>query len=573
MLSFLTLLSLACSLTHALYIPNLGPSLGESQKADTKSSSSGVEATAVSLNFGITRRDHTASDFWPKMVEGIEKRHFKRDKEVTITNYQDVIYHIDVNVGKSKCTVSLDTGSSDLWVWGQSGSGEGGHYDSSLGKKLDQKFEISYLDLTSSNGDYYTDSFSFDGEKLLKDFQFGVVSQSNDNGYGILGIADRNQEASLKSGGSEYDNLPWALKKQGVIKLASYSLWINSGGDKSEGTILFGGKDSSKYKGDLTTYPVDKSANGLAITLDNMKIDGKSINVGAPVLLDSGTTGGILPKKVMNHFDEIFKPNKVTPSNGLVERYVDCKQPTDKFIEFDFGKNKIRASYQDVIMEFEENKCMLGFTDYQDRYILGDAFLRNAYVYYDLDNQEISLAQSQNSGGGHSPPSNDTSSGGSSPTSSGNGPTSLPQTATSSGNGPTSSGNASTSLPQIATSGGNGGVSNAPTATSPGNSNPTGAAPSDWTYPGANPTSGGSFPAPTGGNAPGNSDQGNSGPGNSNPGNGDLPDFGGDFGGDFGLGGYASAGANAQAKDGEHHIADTHALVTKVANHAKVGVV
>lgn len=554
MLSFLTLLSLACSLSHALYIPNQGGS----QKADTKSSSSGVEATAVSLNFGITRRDHTASDFWPKMVEGIEKRHFKRDKEVTITNYQDVIYHIDVNVGKSKCTVSLDTGSSDLWVWGQSGSGEGGHYDSSLGKNTGQKFEISYLDLTSSNGDYYTDSFGFNGENILKDFQFGVVSQSNDNGYGILGIADRNQEASLNSGGSEYDNLPWALKKQGVIKLASYSLWINSGGDKSEGTILFGGKDSSKYQGDLTTYPVDKSANGLAITLDNMSIDGKSINVGAPVLLDSGTTGGILPKEVMNHFDEIFKPNKVTPSNGLVERYVDCEQPTDKFIEFDFGKNKIKASYQDVIMKFEEGKCMLGFTDYQDRYILGDAFLRNAYVYYDLDNQEISLAQSQNSGGGHSP-SNSTSSGGSSPT--------------SGGNGPTSGGNAPTSLPQTATSGGNGGASNAPTATSPGNSNPTGAAPSDWTYPGANPTSGGSFPAPTGGNAPGNSDPGNSGPGNSDPSNGDLPDFGGDLGGDFGLGGYASAGANAQAKDGEHHIADTHALIHKATNHAKVGVV
>ncbi|PSK39397.1 hypothetical protein C7M61_002008 [Candidozyma pseudohaemuli] len=565
MLSFLTLLSLACSLTHALYIPNKG----ESQKADTKSSSSGVEATAVSLNFDITRRDHASSDFWPKMVEGIEKRHFKRDKEVTITNYQDVIYHIDVNVGNSKCTVSLDTGSSDLWVWGQSGSGEGGHYDSSLGKNTGQKFEISYLDQTSSNGDYYTDSFGFNGENLLKDFQFGVVSLSNDNGYGILGIADKNQEASLNSGGSEYDNLPWALKKQGVIELASYSLWINSGGDQSQGTILFGGKDSSKYQGDLTTYPVDKSANGLAITLNNMNIDGKSINVGAPVLLDSGTTGGILPTEVMNHFDEIFKPNKVTPSNGLVERYVDCQQPTDKFIEFDFGKNKIRASYQDVIMKFEENKCMLGFTDYQDRYILGDAFLRNAYVYYDLDNQEISLAQSQNSGGGHSPPSNNTSSGGSSPT--------------SGGNAPTSGGNAPTSLPQTATSGGNGGASNAPTATSPGNSNPTDAAPSDWTYPGANPTSGGSFPAPTGGNAPGNSDPGNSGPGNSdpnnsgpgnsNPGNGDMPDFGGDFGGDFGLGGYASAGAHAHAQDGKHHIADTHAPVHKGTNHAKVGVV
>lgn len=545
MLSLLTLLSLACTLTQALYIPNLG----SSNKADTKSgakSDKSVEATAVSLNFDVTRRDHGSTNFWPKMVEGVEKRHFKRDKEVTITNYQDVIYHIDVNLGNSKCTVSLDTGSLDLWVWGSSASGEGGNYDTSLGKNIGEKFEISYLDLTSSSGDYYTDLFGFGGDNLIKDFQFGVVSQSNDNGYGILGIADRNQEASVNNGGKEYDNLPWALKKAGVIELASYSLWLNSGGDKSTGTILFGGKDSSKYSGDLTSYPVEKSANGLAITLNSMSVDGKSLDVGQPVLLDSGTTGGILPKDVMDYMDKIFKPNKVTPSNGLVERYVDCKQPTDKFIEFDFGKNKIKASYQDVIMQFGDGKCMLGFTDYQDRYILGDAFLRNAYVHYDLDKLEISLAQANNDGSSN-PPSNSTSSGGSAPTSAGN----------------SSAGIAPTSLPNSSVPTGTPTAPGSETAPSTGGSPPTDAAPSDWTYPGANPTSGGSFPAPTGGNAPGLGDNGD----------GDLPDLGDGF--NIGsiatvavqAGKGAKAGAQAGAHAGGH--ADTHALV----NHAKVHVV
>ena len=566
MLSFLTLLTLACSLAHGLYIPNNGSSGSKNAGSAKNSGSDSVEATAVSLTFDVTKRDRAAGDFWPKMVEGVEKRHFKRDKEVSLTNWQDVIYHIDVNVGNSKCTVSLDTGSLDLWVWGSDGKGEGGHYDPSGGKNTGQKFEISYLDSTSSSGDYYTDSFGFNGENLLKDFQFGVVSLSNDNGYGILGIADRNQEASTSNGGSEYDNLPWALKKAGVIKLASYSLWLNGGG-LNQGTILFGGKDDSKYKGELTTYPIDKGGSGLAITLGSMSIDGKSFDVGKPVLLDSGTTGGILPTEIMDYFDQIFKPNKVTPSNGLVERYIDCDQPTDKFIEFDFGKNKIKASYKDVTMKFEEGKCMLGFTDYQDRYILGDAFLRNAYVYYDLDAQEISLAQSQNSGGsggddsGSDPsPSNSTSSntGGSAPTS---------------GAVPLPSGNTGGSSPTKT----NGGSPSSKTTA--GGAPGTDAAPTDWTYPGANPSQGGSFPAPTGGNTGGNGGN-NGGNGGNSGGNGGSGgnDLGGDdfnfedfdfdeFTGESGSV-QAEAHANSHAEASKpFHIADTHALFD---THAKV---
>lgn len=536
MLSLLTLLSIACTFVHGLYIPD-NQGHGASKQSDASNKDSGVEATAVSLNFAVTKRHREASDFWPRMVEGIEKRHFKRDKEVALTNYQDVIYHIDVNVGNSKCTVSLDTGSSDLWVWGSQGKGEGGQYDTSSGKNTGQKFEISYLDSTAASGNYYTDSFGFDGETLLKDFQFGVVTDSNDDSFGILGIGNKDQEASTKNGGSTYDNLPFALKSAGVIKSAAYSLWLNGGG-QNKGTILFGGKDESMYSGDLVTYPVDSSTSGLAIQMSSMSIDGKSFNVGAPVLLDSGTTGGILPKEIMDYFDEIFHPNKVTPSNGLVERYVDCKQPTDKFIEFDFGKNKIRASYQDVVMKFAENKCMLGFTDYQDRYILGDAFLRNAYVYYDLDKQEISLAQSKNSGSSNDP----------APSPGSNSTSSIQSAAPTSLTSPTANGT-STAPPT-------GSFNGASTATEP--------APSEWEYPGANPTSGQAFPAPTGGESPDNG----------------FPsidwqnlDFHAESMFTAQTGSVAQAVATAFAggnKAAAHHVADTHALVD---THAKVHVV
>lgn len=385
------LLLLSYAVVNGMYIPRGLDNIKDKYNFNAESES----LDGFLLNFAVTKKERAASEYWPQMVEGVEKRHSKREITLPLTNYQDVIYHADIQVGNSKCTVALDTGSSDLWVWGPGEGGQGGSYDTSTGKNTGEAFEISYLDNTASAGEYYTDSFGFGGSKLLDDFRFGVVSRSNDDSFGVLGIADRNQEVLANTAGKTYDNLPWALKKAGVIKSASYSLWLNGGG-KNDGTILFGAKDDSKYDGDLVSYPIDKSANALAVNLQSVDLNGKSFNINKPVILDSGTTGGILPSEVMAHFDEIFKPTMNTPRSGLVERYVDCNQPDDKYVEFNFGKNKIRASYKDITMSFGQGRCMLGFTEHEDRYILGDAFLRNAYVYYDLDNQEISLAQAKN---------------------------------------------------------------------------------------------------------------------------------------------------------------------------------
>lgn len=388
MLPFFALLTLACTLANALYLPNVD---GESSKIKSSSKSS-TKAKGLALSFDVSKREHHASEYWPNIISGVEKRHVsKRDTSASLTNYQDVIYHVDLTLGGTqKVTVSLDTGSSDLWVWGTQQQGyEGGSYSPRTGNDTGEMFQILYLDQSGSSGRYFTDAIGFGAlAELVEDFQFAVVNVSNSGGFGVLGIADKNQEASK----SPYDNLPWALKKQGVIQNAAYSLFL----EDKKGKVIFDGKDESKYTGELQSYPV-ASDTGLSIELQKMELGNETLTINAPVLLDSGTTAGILPADAMKTLDRIFKPKIVTPTNGISERYVDCNQPNDKYISFDFGKNKIKASYADVTLKFSDGSCMLGFTSYGNNYILGDAFLRNAYVYYDLDHKQISIAQAKKS--------------------------------------------------------------------------------------------------------------------------------------------------------------------------------
>ncbi|GEQ68396.1 hypothetical protein JCM33374_g2064 [Metschnikowia sp. JCM 33374] len=233
-------------------------------------------------------------------------------------------------------------------------------------------------------GEYYLDTLQFDtAEPVLSNFQFAQASTSSP---GILGVADKNQEASQ----STYNNLPWALQSAGITSKASYSLFL--GPDGGSGSIIFGGIDTEKYTGTLAPYNIDSSANGLAVDIQTVNFGGKTISVNAAALLDSGTSLGLLTKELIQELDVLFSTTVV--SQGSIQyRQTSCNQPTDQFLEFNFGSNTISLSYADAIVKQDDGTCLLGFGYDNNIVILGDVFLRKAYVYYDLTDQTISLAQ------------------------------------------------------------------------------------------------------------------------------------------------------------------------------------
>lgn len=366
MIQFLSLLSLAIALVQGIALPELAARDGPAP---------------VKLDFTVSKNvgNSTAKEFWSRF--GNTK--LKRDGyPETITDYKDLSYQIDVYLGSNnqKNTVVIDTGSSDLWV---SANGYNPN-NSQTASDTGNAFSIGYLDGSGFEGEFFTDTLQFaSGNPVINNFQF---AQAETNSPGILGIADKNQESSQIS----YDNLPYALKFAGITSKASYSLYL--GPDLGQGSLIFGGIDTEKYTGNLEKYSIDLRTNGLAVDVKSATFNGKEIAINGPILLDSGTSLGLLNQELILELDKIFDTTVIN-SGGIEYRKTSCSQPSDKSLDFNFGANTISIPYSDAIVKQDDGTCLLGFGYYQNNQIFGDVFLRKAYVYYDLSDQTISLAQ------------------------------------------------------------------------------------------------------------------------------------------------------------------------------------
>ncbi|KEF63708.1 uncharacterized protein A1O9_01686 [Exophiala aquamarina CBS 119918] len=335
------------------------------------------------------------------------------------------LYYAKISLGtpKQSFRVQLDTGSSDLWVneanstYCESSEDvcEGGTYDrtsSSTYNFVNADFDVTYEDGSAASGIYATDTLYF-GDVSLDSFQFGI-GQTSTADNNVLGIGYMANEGEDRTIGSTYANLPQALVDVGKISTSAYSLWLNDL-DANTGEILFGGVDQDKYLGELTTLPVLKSDGGyreLAVALTGISVYGanlsssSSLPIGA--VLDSGTTLSYLPDSLV---EEIYSQMDATYSSSAGYAYVTCNGGTsgsNDTVDFTFSGKTIKVPFDELILgaatssdgqplSFEngEEACILGIAPLgsSSTSILGDTFLRSAYVVYDLTNNEISLAQ------------------------------------------------------------------------------------------------------------------------------------------------------------------------------------
>lgn len=342
--------------------------------------------------------------------------------EQTLDNEQS-LYYANVTLGtpQQALRLHLDTGSSDLWVniasssfcSSRSNPCQGGTYDSSASSTyefVNDVFNISYVDGTSANGDYATDTLTFGGITLT-DFQFGIgeVSSSQE---GVLGIGYTNAEVQVNRAGLEpYPNLPQALADGGHINSNAYSLWLNDL-DASEGEILFGGVNTAKYEGSLASMPVIQSFGGynqLLVALTGLANSGTSLSssssLPAAVLLDSGATLTYLPNDIVS---EIYSQIQAVYQQDVGAAYASCSlADSSASLDFTFSGKTISVPFdelflpagtnnfgQPITFQNGEEACLFGIAPAQGGTpVLGDTFLRSAYVVYDLANNEISLAQ------------------------------------------------------------------------------------------------------------------------------------------------------------------------------------
>lgn len=341
-------------------------------------------------------------------------------------------YYAQVAVGTPPQTVDLivDTGSSDVWLLdsdanlcrSRSMQSYYGYclstYDPSKSSTYSivsqDDFSIRYVDGSGAEGNYIRDDFSIGGADIDA-LQMGLAENSTVNS-GLLGIGFAANVASE----TPYPNIMSLFQDQDLIAIQAYSLYLDDLFAET-GTILFGGLDTQKFIGELQTVAIQPDRYGnyssFTVALSSFSTtanNGTSTNytrTAIPVILDSGTTLTYFPASIANRIFDAFGAVDDTSGTGLV--FVDCNYlDSNNFtFNFQFGGNDgpvIRVPIDEMVLDNIggyvelgldlpslpfDNACSFGIQPSSDYYLLGDTFLRSAYIVYDLTNKQIGLAQ------------------------------------------------------------------------------------------------------------------------------------------------------------------------------------
>ena len=334
------------------------------------------------------------------------------------------VKQIQVGIGTppQSVVVLVDTGSSELWVNPDCTTTRTqleAQQCAQFGKYNPRKSTtppigpfggevINYGDptdeatLTSVEITYYSDNLSV-GNANITNQTFGVVTQSEDQGQGILGLAP-----DLRGGfdtEEPYSLVLNTMAKQGVISSRAFSLDLRHA-DAETGAIIYGGLDRNKFIGTLESRPIVRGEQGefrLSIELDTLglTLDGEPQNYGLTdsdknVLLDSGTTITRLHPGVAVPILNVLGAQ----DDGEGYFFVPCSlRDMSGSVDFGFGSKTVRVPFKDFILNVGDDQiCYVGVVMTSSQQILGDSVLRAGYFVFDWDNEAVHVAQAANWG-------------------------------------------------------------------------------------------------------------------------------------------------------------------------------
>jgi hypothetical protein len=141
---------------------------------------------------------------------------------------------------------------------------------------------------------------------------------------------------------------------------------------------------------DVKLFSLDVTLNGVVLYTST-----SGTSLPWPVILDSGTTFTYLPPQILDAI-VIVLSGSLNETSGI--SIVPCSLiDASGGLDFTFGFGSevtIHVPFSEVVLDVGGGTCILGLLPTTDiDFILGDTFLRSAYVYYDLGAGTISLAQ------------------------------------------------------------------------------------------------------------------------------------------------------------------------------------
>ncbi|KAK4681270.1 hypothetical protein QC764_105960 [Podospora pseudoanserina] len=370
--------------------------------------------TALTLPAIETKKGLLSFPVLQKRSQSVNLR--KRDNVVALGNVSTLTYLIRLEIGTppQPVEVVLDTGSFELWIdptcataatQGQEEKcNASGRYVPGQSSTYVDKGAKQHIGYGKGGAEisYAADSILVPGSNSqpLRNVVFGVGVNTTELAWGVGGIGHGN------GFNLHYNNLIDELHAQGITQSKAFSIALGGQYSETGGAIIFGGVDTKKFGGKLHKFDnmppqIEGSKEGpwrywvqmksVGITTPNKVVATYEYST-MPALLDTGSTWSYLPQHIFDSLQDDF--NATLSEDGSLE--VPCSivdQPGT--VDFTFGDLTIQVPYSEFISQLEPGYCALGVLPRKgsyDRAVLGDSFLRSAYVIFDQTNQHLYMA-------------------------------------------------------------------------------------------------------------------------------------------------------------------------------------
>ncbi|KAF8005237.1 hypothetical protein HF325_000694 [Metschnikowia pulcherrima] len=272
-------------------------------------------------------------------------------------------------------------------------------------------YNVQFQDSTFASGVWARDTISF-GDVKLHNAPFALVGKT-DNTIGILGLGSDNLKHIYDKGTNfppDYKGFPHLLKEQGLIERAVFSLHLDH--DSESGSVLFGAVDHARYSGNLQTVPLANYYSNYSdtplfydIMLDSISIESAKMHLSGgtmdkdtriPVkrvaLLDSGSTLCAFSLDVLTPIAELLHGEW----HEKVQLYaIDFEKIRGKLVIFRISSIEITIPVSRLLVKINGAHYLGIMLVEHDRFVLGEEFLRHAYVVFDAEENKVSMAQAR----------------------------------------------------------------------------------------------------------------------------------------------------------------------------------
>ncbi|GAA5799405.1 rhizopuspepsin 1 precursor [Helicostylum pulchrum] len=320
--------------------------------------------------------------------------------KVPVVDYgNDIEYYGDVQIGTPPQTfkINFDTGSSDLWVASTLCSSCTSHtrYDSSKSSTYaadGRAWSISYGDGSNASGILAKDTVTLGGlaikGQIIELAKRESSSFASDPIDGLLGLGF-NTITTVAGIKTPVDN----LISQGLISSPVYGVHLGKASQGGGGEYLFGGYDTTKFTGSLTTIPVDSSQGYWGVSVSSVKVGTNTVASSFSGILDTGTTLLLFTDAMAKKVAAVYSAK----DNGDGTFIINCDTSSFKPLIFTMGGATFNVPVDSLIFEKQGSTCFASFGYAGLPFaILGDTFLKNNYVVFNQQVPSVQIAASIN---------------------------------------------------------------------------------------------------------------------------------------------------------------------------------